>query len=299
MKRVVLIGSVVIDTIKTFHGERIVSPGGITYSLVGLAKLLPDYEILPVFHIGEADVKYFEDLVRTFPNISLEGMRVVKESNRNFLKYTTPEKRMEFFEQNTPGIEFEDVYPFLKARAVYINYIKNDDFSLQNLRSLSSYFRSGPIYIDIHSLVRKVDEDGRFRPYFFSGWQSLVQYADYLQMNLEELKFFTGFEVKGVRRLKMIIAMILINGPQGVSITLGSKGVLSGVKKGQAVQIEKFPPGGVSTKDPTGCGDIFGAALLSRILAGDDYLKAAEYAVKTASIKAGLTLEEFISHPVN
>ncbi len=299
MKRVVLIGSVVIDTIKTYSGDVYRSPGGITYTLVGLAKLLPDYEILPVTHVGKEDLGFFEDLAKKFPNISLHGITVVEKSNYNVLEYLTKEERVEFFRQNTPGIKFEDVYPFLKAEAVYVNYIKNDDFALPHLRSLSSYFREGIIYVDVHSLIRKVKDDGSFVPYPYSGWQSLVQYADFIQMNLEEAKFFTGFDVEDRSLLKNLIAMILINGPRGVSITMGKDGVLAGMRENTNMQIRTYEAEKVETKDPTGCGDIYGAAVLSGVLKGLNFFEAVKHAVKIASEKARMTLEEFINFTIN
>ncbi len=299
-RRVVVVGSVVVDEIFTFLGEHYVSFGGITYTVVALAKLLPKYQILPVTYIGDQEKEKFINFLSQFQNINLDGIKISENSNTNTLRYVDIGSRVERFKKGTPGLSFMDVYPFLDdVDAVYVNYIKNDDFSVQDLRSLSSFLREGMIYIDIHSLIRQVNEDGIFRPTYFQGWQSIVQYADFIQLNEEEAHFFTGFKFETIDDLKNLVAMILISGPKGVSVTLGEKGVLAGVRSGGTVKIEEVPAEEVDARDPTGCGDVYGAAVLRKILEGEDFIKAARYGVKVASIKAQMPLEEFITYPIN
>lgn len=298
-RRVVVVGSVVVDEIFTYSGEHYISFGGITYTVVALAKLLPEYEILPVAHIGRHEKEDFKKFLSRLSNIRLDGVKVVDNSNLNTLRYVDPASRTEKFRKGTPGLSFMDVYPFLDASAVYVNYIKDDDFSVQDLRSLSSFFRDGWIYIDIHSLIRQVEDDGIFRPTYFQGWQSIVQYADFIQMNEEEAHFFTGFKFETVDELKNLTAMILMGGPKGVSITLGEKGVIAGERRDKLMRVEKIPALRIDVRDPTGCGDVYGSAVLQKILAGSDFLEAAKYGIKIASIKARMPLEEFVTYPIN
>ncbi len=299
-KSVVVVGSVVVDEIFTLRGEHYVSFGGITYTLVALAKLLPRYQILPITYIGERKKEKFIDFLSKFQNINLEGIKISKSSNTNTLMYVDTGSRVERFKKSTPGLSFMDVYPFLdNADAVYVNYIKDDDFSVQDLRSLSSFLREGVIYIDIHSLVRKVDKNGLFLPRYFQGWQSIVQYADFVQLNEEEAHFFTGFEFETIDDLKNLVAMILMSGPRGVSVTLGERGVLAGERNKGKVRTEGIPAEKVDARDPTGCGDVYGAAVLKEILDGEDFINAARYGVKVASIKAQMPLEEFVTYPIN
>ena len=299
MKRIVLIGSVVIDEVHTFEGEVYTSFGGITYTLIALAKLLPDHEIVPVTYIGESDYDRFVDFFRGFSNVNFEGVKLAPASNENILVYQSKEERIERFKFRTPPIKITDVYPFLDAEAVYVNYIKNDDFSLADLRSLSSAFREGIIYIDIHSLIRKVDEDGFFVPYYYQGWQALAGYADYLQLNEEEARFFTGFNFRNDEELKNLVLVILLNGPRGVSVTLGSRGVIVGFRESHGAFVEDIEAPRVEVKDPTGCGDVFGAAFLKSVLEGKSPVEAAKFAVEIASKKSTMSLEEFRDFPIN
>jgi len=299
MKRIVLIGSVVVDEVQTFEGKKYTSFGGITYTLVALAKLFPDYEILPVTYIGESQRNKFVEFLKRWENINLSGIKISNDSNRNLLIYKTPEERIERFEINTPPITVHDDYPFVDAEAMYVNYIKNDDFSVSDLRSLSSAFREGVIYVDIHSLIRRVNSEGFFVPYPYQGWQALVQYADYLQMNEEEARYFTGFDFQNEEQLKNLILVVLLNGPKGVSVTLGSRGVLVGFRTDRGVFVESIKAPDVKVKDPTGCGDVYGAAFLKGVIDGKTPVEAAEFATKIASLKSTMSLEEFVDVAIN
>ncbi len=299
-KRIIVIGSIVVDEIFTYSGEHYRSFGGITYTIVALAKLLPEYEILPVTYIGFHEKESFFKFLSQLPNIKFDGVKTVERSNFNILQYVDPTSRIEKFRKETPGLSFENVYPYLdRANAVYINYIKDNDFSLENLRSLSSFFREGWIYIDIHSLIRQVGSNGIFKPTYFQGWQSVVQYADFIQLNEEEAHFFTGFNFETNEELKNLVVMMLVSGPKGVSITLGDRGVIAGGREGGAVDVREIPAMRIDVRDPTGCGDVYGAAVLKRIIEGADFISAAEYGVKIASIKARMPLEEFVAYTIN
>jgi pfkB family carbohydrate kinase len=60
------------------------------------------------------------------------------------------------------------------------------------------------------------------------------------------------------------------------------------VKRGLAARTALVPAPRVDVVDPTGCGDVFGAAMCARLLAGDDVEAALRHATTLAARNAGL-----------
>ncbi len=282
MGEIAVVGSVVIDEIHT-RGRIIRSFGGITYSVLTLAALLPDFTVIPVTYIGSAEIDEYLGLISKFPNVNTRYIKAFQGgSNRNKLIYREDEERDEYFELVTPPITFRDLMPFLEIDAFLVNYIKNDDLSFEDLKTLSYAFK-GVLYMDIHSLLRKRDKDGGFRLHKLKNWQSWARMADILQMNRVEIQYFTGFEAESVDDLKSLALFVVSQGPKALNLTLGSEGSILAYRKEGIGYIKKFSAPKARVVDPTGCGDVFGASYLAHYLKKGDYEEAAKFANRIAS----------------
>lgn len=291
MKRIVVVGSVVIDEIHPFQGPVTRAFGGISYSILGLLRCAPEYRITPVTYVGEADYEAFCALFEQAPNLDLSFVKRWPEgSNRNLLIYRTPEEREEYFTSVTPGLTFRDLLPLLDETAAFlVNYIQPHDLPAQELRTLSHAFREW-IYIDIHSLVRERDPQkgaSRFRQP--PNWSTYVAMGDLIQVNRQELQALTGFRAEKEGEIRSLTFYLLSLGPQVINITLGKEGSYTAVRKGAALDFFHTPAPSVEAADPTGCGDIFGAAFLAEYLRTENPRKAAHYANLWASRKAAVS----------
>ncbi len=291
--KVAVVGSVVLDEIHR-GGRTFSSFGGITYSVLTLAALLPDREIVPITYIGSDDLSRFRELVEIFPNINLEAVKVyARGTNRNRLIYGDGEEREEFFELVTPPLTFRDLMPYLESEAFLVNYIKNDDLSFQDLKTLSYAFK-GVLYMDIHSLLREKDADGGFRLRRLRDWQSWARMADILQMNRLEIQHFTGFKTETEEEMEKLALLVISQGPKALNLTMGSRGSILAYRKENSAVVKKFRVPAIEVVDPTGCGDIFGASFLADYLNHGDFEKAASFANEMASRSVSYPGLEFI-----
>ena len=291
--KVAVVGSVVLDEIER-GGKAFTSFGGITYSILTLAALLPDREIIPITYVGEGDLDRFRELTEAFPNINLEAVKICSRgTNRNRLIYGDGEERDEFFELITPPLTFRDLMPYLESDAFLVNYIKNDDLSFQDLKTLSYAFK-GVLYMDIHSLLRERNADGGFRLKKLRDWQSWARMADILQMNRLEIQHFTGFKTDTEEELEKLALLVVSQGPKALNLTLGSRGSILAYRKENSAFVKRFRVPAVKVVDPTGCGDIFGASFLADYLKHGDFERAASFANEMASRSVSYPGLEFI-----
>ncbi len=173
----------------------------------------------------------------------------------------------------------------------------------------------GPIYADLHSLFLGMRLDGirTLRPLPESdAW---FRCFDVVQLNEDEL-----------RQLSMdplaLAAEMLGAGVSLLAVTLGSEGAIyvaapgfvslasqrSGHSLGDAVTTARVEAPAVEALDPTGCGDVFGAALCAGLLQGAQVepaiaeanrLAARNAAYRGASNLSGHLRGELVTAPVD
>jgi len=291
VNKISVIGSVNYDIVYPFKGKYFSSFGGVTYTILTLAKLFPDYEITPIINIGRREKPLFFEVLSNFKNIKTDYIKESEKTTRNVLKYYNPDERKEKIEFHVEEVNYSRVEENLDSDAFFINFISPMDISLFTLKRLRKNF-NGPIYIDVHSLVRK-EIKGDLTPYYLSGWQEYAGCCDVIQMNLEEMKYFTGLEPsKGV---DLVALLILNSGPKILNLTLGRKGTVLYFKENDKLIKREFEPPEIYKGDVTGCGDVFGAVFLVFYLKTKNPVKACEKAVFYSSKKAKLKgIEELI-----
>jgi sugar/nucleoside kinase (ribokinase family) len=207
------------------------------------------------------------------------------------LSYVDDQRRCEGLTGTVPTWTWSELGPLvLDLDAVYANFITGFECDLGTMQALRHAFR-GPIYGDLHALALGKHADGTryYRP--IAEALAWLVCMDVAQVNEDEMSQL------GEEPLALA-ARALERGVGAVCVTLGPRGavyVAAGDFAGLAWAVGAHPaptarsglvrtaivetPGAPLTGDPTGCGDVFGAALLAGLLRGE----AIETAVASAN----------------
>jgi hypothetical protein len=305
--KVGVVGSLVWDEI---HGRDPLSPpveewGGIAYALSALdASLAPGWEIVPLIKVGRDLSREAQEFLRGLSRIA-QGARcieVMAPNNRVVLHYESSERRCERMSGGVPGWTWGELGPMVRdLDAVYLNFISGFELCLGTAQALRQGF-PGPIYADLHSLFLGMQQDGIrvLRP--LPDAPSWFGCFDVVQLNEDEMQQLTPDPLS-------LSAQALGAGVSLLAVTLGPRGVAyvaaPGFDRlaGKQVRGEAFPPTrapayplsvrtalipapSIETLDPTGCGDVFGAACFARLLAGDSVETALRQAARLAARNA-------------
>ncbi len=303
--RLGILGSLVWDEI---HGRDPAAPpveewGGIAYGLAGLDAALPAaWEIVPLVKVGRDLAGEAAALLRTLERLapSARCVEVPVPNNRVVLRYESRDRRCERMSGGVPGWTWPELGPMVRdLDAIYVNFISGFELCLGTAQALRAGFR-GRIYADCHSLFLGMRQDGirvlRPLPDAPSWWGCF----DVVQMNEDEMAQLG-------RDPLIVAADVLGAGASLVVVTLGARGAayvadrqmvrwsdgqwdraqrLSiGPSDHPTIRTAVVPAPAVDALDPTGCGDVFGATLCARLLAGD----AVEPAIREANRLAART----------
>ena len=322
MPKVGVVGSLVWDLI---HGRDPLAPpteewGGIAYALGGLdASLPPDWEIVPLIKVGRDLAPQAAELLRGLVRLTPGGrcVEVPAPNNRVVLHYQSAERRCERMSGGVPGWTWLELGPMVRdLDAIYLNFISGFELTLGTAQALRQGF-DGPIYADLHSLFLGMQQDG------IRVLQPLADPAawfgcfDVVQLNEDEMRQLSSDPLSlSAQALGAGVSLLVVTlGPKGaayvaapgfdkLSAREGSRVTLSAAKgaspeawplrsaqgdsSAYAVRAALIPASPVDVLDPTGCGDVFGAAACARLLAGDHIEGALRHATAMATRNAAL-----------
>jgi hypothetical protein len=317
--RIGVVGSLVWDLI---YGRDALAPpveewGGIAYALGGLdASLTPDWEIVPLIKVGRDLSPAAQDLLRGLSRLA-PGARCVEvtaPNNRVVLHYQSTERRCERMAGGVPGWTWSELGPMVRdLDAIYVNFISGFELCLGTAQALRQGF-AGPIYADLHSLFLGMQQDGIRVLQPLPNAPAWFGCFDVVQLNEEEMQQLTPDPLTlAAGALGAGVSLLAVTlGPRGVAYVAapGFDGLGNRRTGGQAVgrsgglldpsheptgrpadrptvrtALIKAPS--VETLDPTGCGDVFGAAAFARLLAGDSVEVALRHAAAMAARNAG------------
>jgi hypothetical protein len=285
------------------HGRDPLAPpvqewGGIAYALGGLeASLSPEWQIVPLIKVGRDLSGQAHDLLRGLSRLA-PGARCVEvtaPNNRVVLHYQSSERRCERMAGGVPGWTWAELGPMVRdLDAIYVNFISGFELCLGTAQALRQAF-SGPIYADLHSLFLGMHQDGirvlrplPNAPEWF-GCFDLVQLneEEMLQLSPDPLSLAADAIGAGVSLLVVTL------GPRGAAYVaapgfqrLGQRGGGAAGQEASTIRTALIRAPQVETLDPTGCGDVFGAAAFARLLAGDPVESALRHAAGFAARNA-------------
>jgi hypothetical protein len=294
--KVGIIGSLVWDLI---YGRDSMAPpaeewGGIAYALASLdASLPPDWELVPLIKVGRDLAPRAQDLMRELVRLA-PGTRCIEvpaPNNRVVLHYQSSERRCERMSGGVPAWTWPELGPMVRdLDAIYLNFISGFELVLGTAQALRQGFR-GPIYADLHSLFLGMQHDGIrvLRP--LSDATAWFACFDVIQLNEDEMRQLSPDPLSlSAEALGAGVGLLLVTlGPRGVAYVAAPEAVgrYGGrAVGGAAVRSALIPAPRVETLDPTGCGDVFGAAAFARLLAGDPLESALRHANEMAARNA-------------
>jgi hypothetical protein len=299
--KVGVIGSLVWDLI---HGRDPLAPpteewGGIAYALGGLdASLPPEWEIVPLIKVGRDLAPEAAELLKGLERLA-PGARCIEvpaPNNRVVLHYQSAERRCERMSGGVPPWTWLELGPMvMDLDAIYLNFISGFELTLGTAQALRQGFR-GPIYADLHSLFLGMHHDGIRVLQPLADPAAWFACFDAVQLNEDEMRQLSPDPLS-------LSAQALGAGTSLLVVTLGPKGAAYVAAQGfdgwdwtagpgthpartqsdRPIRTALVPAPHVEVLDPTGCGDVFGAAACARLLAGD----AVETALRHATTLAG------------
>lgn len=269
MPRVGVVGALVWDEI---HGRDpraapVTEWGGIAYALAGFdAALDPDWELVPLVKVGRDLAEPAERFVRTLTRVAPSNRLALVDAanNRVVLRYETSERRCERMSGGVPPWTWDELGPMVRdLDAVYINFISGFELCLGTATALRQAF-DGPIYADLHSLMLGMGRDGlrALRP--LPDAPNWYRCFDFIQMNEAEMQQLSPDPLQ-------LAGHILDAGASALLVTMGPRGavyVAGGGADSAVVRSALVKAPVVETLDPTGCGDVFGATVFARLVAG-------------------------------
>jgi hypothetical protein len=319
MPKVGIVGSLVWDLI---YGRDPLAPpveewGGIAYALAGLDASLPvDWEIVPLIKVGRDLSREAQQLLNSLTRLA-PGARCVEvtaPNNRVVLHYQSSERRCERMAGGVPGWTWAELGPMVRdLDAVYVNFISGFELCLGTAQALRHGFR-GPLYADFHSLFLGMQQDGMRVLQPLANAADWFGCFDFVQLNEDEMRQLSPDPLSlSAQALDAGVSLLAVTlGPKGVAYVAApgfdglvqwGSGAVGPQRHASANLIEStlprrpaaplsvrsalIPAPSIDTIDPTGCGDVFGAAAFASLLSGSSVEEALRHATTLAARNAG------------
>lgn len=288
VKRLGALGTLVWDVNRhpsAAGGTALEQWGGAAYSLAALSAACPaEWGVEPIIKIGQDVEARARALLASLPNVQPgAGVRVVPEpNNRVELVYDEDGSRLELQSGGIPPWNWEELAPLLTGlEALYLNFLSGVELRLEALEDLRATF-PGPIYADLHSLFLGPATHRPRVPCSLADWERWIACLDVVQLNEQELALLAGARTPDDAFLSEILAL----GPRLLIMTLGARGVRAvGRWNEESIDAVLPPPEGAVKGDPTGCGDVLGAAICASLLGGLPVEAAVRRAQRLAAAK--------------
>jgi hypothetical protein len=321
MPRVGILGSLVWDQI--YGRDPLAAPveewGGIAYALASLdASVAPDWEIVPLIKVGQDLAGRAREFLGGLEHLTPGGrcVEVPAPNNRVVLHYYSTERRTERMSGGVPGWTWSELGPMVRdLDALYLNFISGFELALGTAQALRQGFQ-GPIYVDLHSLLLGMQHDGVRVPRPLRDAASWLGCFDVIQLNEDEMRQLSpdplSLAVEAIGAgTSLLIVTLAAKGAAYVAAPgfdgwadrrtggqaegfpgmwrpgdLTSPSARPPVRLSPALRTALIPAPTVEALDPTGCGDVFGAAAAARLFAGEPVEAAIRHANTMAARNA-------------
>ena len=308
MPRVGILGSLVWDQIygRDPLAEPVEEWGGIAYALASLdASVAPGWEIVPLIKVGQDLAAKARDFLGGLRHLTPGGrcVEVPAPNNRVVLHYYSTERRTERMSGGVPGWTWSELGPMVRdLDALYLNFISGFELALGTAQALRQGFQ-GPIYVDLHSLLLGMQHDGVRVPRPLQDAASWLGCFDVIQLNEDEMRQLSpdplslAAEAIGAGTSLLIVTLAAKGAAYVAAPGFDGWGTAGGRYRGAAVRrydgtpatalrTALIPAPTVDALDPTGCGDVFGAAAAARLFAGEPVEAAIRHANAMAARNA-------------
>jgi hypothetical protein len=287
VKRLGIIGTFVWDTVWTLEDQAAGRPletwGGVSFSIASAAATRPEgWEIVPIAHVGADLFEQVHAYLDTVEGIGSRGgiVAVDHPNNRVELRYTDAANRGETMRGGVPGWTWPELAPHLEGLdALYINFLSGWELDLDTAKMIGRHF-PGFIYADLHSLFLGPPlPDGPRQPRKLPRGDEWLRCFRAVQMNEDEHALLgePGRFLDQELKPGGLGAVFITRAERGARFIVAGREPAFGEVAAHAAL-----PGG----DPTGCGDVWGAANACGLLGG----LAAEASVRRANAVAAAKL---------
>jgi hypothetical protein len=320
--RVGILGSLVWDLI--YGRDPASAPveewGGIAYALAGLdASVAPGWEIVPLIKVGQDLAAKAQEFLRGLEHLA-PGARCVEvpaPNNRVVLHYYSSERRTERMSGGVPGWTWSELGPMVRdLDAIYVNFISGFELTLGTAQALRRGF-DGPIYADLHSLFLGMQHDGMRVPRPLTEAASWMGCFDVVQLNEDEMRQLSPDPLSlAVDAIGEGVSLLVVTLSAKGSAYVAGPGFDGWGERGEGgTALRRYGAGAggggdlapsrrsavpplstlrsalieaprIEVLDPTGCGDVFGAAAAARLFAGDAVEDALRHATTMAARNA-------------
>lgn len=256
--KIYLIGHSVADRI--IHADGSVQPekkpGGLWHSVNGMLPLLSEQDTL--FPVTLTDNENRPLFSANYTRCSQSYIRETEHLPTVTLTLSQTGERKEEYTNLQERININDM-AFADADGVLINMITGYDLLPEDIEKISREFK-GPIYMDIHSLARGVDEN-MARPHRpIPDPQKWLQHITVLQANEQEaITIYPGTEHEAAK-------FVLAQGVKYFLVTKGKFGVRMYFEHRKETASVFLPGKKVLPKTEVGCGDVFGVVFYFHFL---------------------------------
>lgn len=300
-----VLGTMVWDRIDHPDGETVERWGGISYSLAAAAAAVPsDWTLRPIIRLGSDLADAGRAFLESLPGLELPGgvVEVEEPNNRVHLRYRDRHDRDEHLTGGVSAWEWSELEPHLEGLdGLYVNLISGFEVEYHTAMTLRDRFR-GPRWVDLHSLVLGVDDEGRRVPRRPPHARSWLTAFHVVQANETELEIMAGD-----RSAEDFVRSALGEGTRAVVVTRGPGGAGWFARSERPLRPAAEPdpagagsgdPGpdavamrtgevemeeGWTAGDPTGCGDVWGATCFVHLMDGRRLPEAMEAGNRAAA----------------
>ena len=284
-----VVGHFAIDVIHRPGGKEDEQYGGIYHAVATLSALSNGNDrILPVFGVHRGEHAGIVAALGQLSNVDPAGIFPTDEPTHRI--HTSPGANGSVTvcaQDIMKPIPFESLRKYLSVDGILVNMVSGFDISLETLDNLRMEIRGDkiPLLFDYHNLTRGLTaKHERFRRPL-ENWRRWAFMVDIVQLNEEEI---AGMTVEKLPE-EQAVGHLLTLGVKGVAVTRGSNGAT--LFHSEHKHVHRSDIAGVPVSDPApdviGCGDVFGAAMLSRYVRTGDLVAAAEFANTVAAARAG------------
>ncbi len=288
--RIAVIGHLCLDVVHLPDGsghERLSeSYGGIFWAVATLANLLSSEDVIsPVFGVGTNEFDKVMKRLNRYENVDTTGIfKIDGPTNQVHLFYgTTGSQRVECSKDISDPIPFSRMDCLTNADGILINMVSGFDITLETLKRISTeaHRRNVLVHFDFHSLSLGIDsEHKRFqRPVV--DWRKWCAGINSIQMSEQEAAGLTPEHMDE----RSLAEAVLSENCHAMIVTRDRRGGTLFQKSGSHIVKHEFHGIESETQDPTGCGDVFGAAYLFEFLKNRNHIQAVEFANRVAAAK--------------
>jgi sugar/nucleoside kinase (ribokinase family) len=224
--------------------------------------------------------------MRSYPNVDVSGIyKFNGPTNSVHLYYNADQKRSECSEHIAEPIPWKKIKPSLDTDMILINMISGFDVTLETLDMIRMEVREAhvPIYFDVHSLTLGLNEDFTRDHRPVSEWRRWLFMIHAVQLNEEESQILTPDTLDEQNLAHQVLTLYT----KALIVTRGKNGCTVFIDEHK--RTKRFDVDGISAGDridPTGCGDVFGAAYCARFLYSKNIAASVEFANRVAAFNA-------------